>query len=113
VLGPSPASREHADEAANLIFGRQSLPGAHRQLVGLEHDRDRGGHDRAIQPRFVAEVIVHRGDIRARGLADFAHGDGLKAAICEQHRGRVDEALAGIRGGGVGFWRADLHKTNV
>src|SRR5438067_6583837 len=63
-----------------------------RRVVRGAHRVDRRLQHLAVQTQFVAKVIVHRGDIRARRAADVTYGHLLETAVREQTLRGLQEA---------------------
>ena len=87
---------EDDDVAAELLLGGVSRAGLPGSVVGRAHRINRGLHHHAVQPELVAEMVVDRGNVGARGAANLAHGHFLEAAIGEQPLGRLDQPVPGL-----------------
>src|SRR5205823_4819483 len=88
------ALQEDDQIAPQLLFGGSSDPRLPAGFVGVADGIDRHLQRVAIEPKLVAEVIVDRGDVRARRPADLADGDVLEPARGEELLGRLQHSCA-------------------
>src|SRR5262245_24188325 len=94
---PEHAVQEDTDEAAQLLLGGLALAGDPGRLARLAHGVDGALQDLAVEAELVPEVVVHRGHVRVRGLADLPHGDPLEPPIAEEALRGDEEAGPGLR----------------
>jgi len=78
------AFEEDLDVGAQLFFRRFALTGDACHFVGFGHQRDPAAQDLHVETEFIAKVIVHRGDVRACGIADVAYRHVMEPALRKQ-----------------------------
>src|SRR5262249_31780074 len=67
---------------------------AHRRLARLPHHRDGFLHHLEVETEFVAEVVVHRRDVRPRRPADFPHRHSLESTLGKEGLCLAQDPLA-------------------
>ena len=83
------ALQANSDHCAQDVFGRRKQ--VERALDGLDFGSAYGLlHGLGIQPQFVAEVIVHGGDVCPGGDAYLANGGGAVAPVGKDSAGDVE-----------------------